>query len=84
MSYEEYQAWQLYFVIEPFGWGHLSALLYNLNRGEGKPMGQDELLDERLKEALEALSGGSEISGLSGEARRQAILQAVKRDMGIK
>ena len=84
MSYEEYNLWQIYFSLEPFGWGALNALLFNINRGDGDAVSQDELAEKRLNAILEAQRQLFGIEYESEEDRVRAIREAIKRDMGVK
>lgn len=71
-------------MLEPFGWGALNALLFNINRGEGDPLSQDDLAEKRMNAILEAQRQLLGIEYESEEQRVKAIREAIKRDMGVK
>lgn len=87
LPYPEYHAWELYYLIEPFGWREneystaaLLAMLYNVNRGKGKAKDVGEFMRDIPSAILNELKDKPDISELS----REEIIKLIKKDFGIK
>lgn len=87
LPYPEFRAWQLFYLIEPFGFADneyrtasLLAMLYNANRGKGKAKGAKEFMRDMEKSVMD------EIQAQSAEPRkltREEIEIQAKRFFGI-
>lgn len=83
LTYKEFRSWQLFYLLEPFGWGANHAILYNINRQKGKAKSEDDLLNERAQEVLKELQEAPDFSNLSIEEQREALKKIIKKDFGI-
>jgi hypothetical protein len=87
MSYPEYRSWQLFALLEPFGfedneyhWASLMSLLYNINKGKKKARTTKSFMRNMLEETLKELEKRTprDISEMS----REELLARVKKDFG--
>jgi hypothetical protein len=87
LSYREYSDWQLYYLLEPWGWPNeeyaistILAMLYNANRGKGKAKDvrdfQRRMLESALKELAEPID--------PAEMPREELVKLIKKDFGIR
>lgn len=92
MPYPEFRAWQLYYALEPWGWHNqeyyaatLFALLYNVNRGKGKPKQPKEFTRDMARALLDALRDKPDpLEGMSYTEQREYLIRQIKKDFGIK
>lgn len=83
-SYVEYRSWELFYALEPFGWGAHHALLYNIHRGEkDKAKNEDDLLNDRAKEIITKLYE-PDLSRMTDQEKRDFIKKQIKKDFRIK
>lgn len=87
MPYAEFQSWRLFYDLEPWGWHGLDILkaeilsmLYNINRGKGRPKDVKDFLTDRLKGILAALKEPEQ----PAELTRAELLKQIKRDFGVR
>ena len=88
MPYPEYRSWQLFYMIEPWGWQNdeyhsalLAATLYNSNvtkKGNLKKI--DSFMRKMQDEALKLLKEDEDVTQMTPDE----ILRAVKKDFNIK
>lgn len=92
LPYPEFRAWQVYYALEPWGWhneefhaANLLAMLFNINRGKGKPRDAKEFMRNMEKALLDALKEQKDpLEGMSFEEQRAYMVQQIKKDFGIK
>jgi hypothetical protein len=89
LSYPEYRSWQLFYLLEPWGWENeeintvrIIAMIHNAASQTAKA--PSEFLRDPLNEILNQLKEKSNLEDLPLEERRKKILQAVKQDFRIK
>lgn len=86
LPYPEFSAWQIFYMLEPWGWENneyltaaLMALLYNMNRGEGKARKVSEFMRDMETEVLNELQEKPNIEDLP----REKVIELIKKDFGI-
>lgn len=94
LPYPEFRSWQLFHMIEPWGWGNdeyrtavLASLIYNVNRGKAKAKEVKDFMRDIPKEIFDELTNlqkTEEFQELPLEKRREIVLRQVKKDFGIK
>lgn len=86
LSYVEYRSWELFYALEPFGWGAHHAALHNIHRNpkKEKAKNEDDLLNDRAKEIIRELRPDPDMSKMSDQEKRDFIKKQVKKDFRIK
>ena len=87
MPYPEYRSWQVFYLLEPWGWANeeyhfaaLLAMLYNANRGKnGKARSVKDFMREMEAHLMKELQEAPDISTMT----REQVVAMVKRDFGI-
>jgi hypothetical protein len=86
MPYPEYRSWELFYLLEPWGWHNSEyhaavnmAMLYNINRSKGKPKEVKDFFRDMPKEILDQLKEAPDVNELS----REDIIKRIKKDFGI-
>lgn len=72
------------FYLEPFGWGALNAMLYNINRGDNPAKSQDDLLNETSKSIIGELTKVSNFENMTTDEKRAFIKRQLTLGLGIK
>ena len=72
------------FYLEPFGWGALNTMLYNINRGENPAKSQDDLLNETAETIIGELTKVTKFENMSVEEKRAFIKRQLAQGLGIK
>ena len=87
LPYPEYHAWELFYLLEPFGfendeyhYASLLSMLYNVNRGKGKAKDAKEFMRDMHKAVLGQLVDTQDPAELS----RDELIKQIKKDMRIK
>lgn len=88
LPYPEYRAWQLYYLLEPWGWHNeefhfaaLLAMLYNANRGKkGKTREVKDFVRDMEKAVLQELAEKPDVA----ELPREELIKMIKKDFGIR
>lgn len=92
MPYAEYRAWQLYYMVEPFGWHDNEyrtaielTMQYNANKGKGKAKQVKDFYRDMPAEVLKQFTSDepAELDGMTFEQRRAYIQAQIKKDFGI-
>jgi len=83
----EYRRWQLFYLIEPWGWqdaeyrtAAVLSRLYNVNSGKGKQREVKDDMRDMTGEILKRLEGSPIPDDMPFEQKRELILAAIKRD----
>ena len=91
MSYVEFRSWQLFYLLEPWGWQNEEyyaavnmAMLYNINRSKGKVKEPKEFMRDLEGELLKQLEAERDLADLSVDEQREILIRQVKKDFGIK
>lgn len=91
LPYPEYRSWELFSILEPFGWENdeyraasLLALIYNVNKGKGKAKTPKDFMRDTQAEILKQLEQAPDISDLPIEEQREILMRQIKKDFGIK
>ena len=86
MPYPEYRSWELYYLLEPWGWQNdeyhsavNSAMLYNINRGKNKAKSADDFMRDLPADFMRELDKPQ-----VEEMTREEIVKQIKKDFGIK
>jgi len=86
MPYSEFRSWQLFYMLEPFGWhdneyrtAAILAMLYNANRGKGKAKQVKEFTRDVEAAIYNELKDQSKVDTMT----REQIVSAVKKDFGL-
>ncbi|MBI3165171.1 MAG: hypothetical protein HYZ24_10850 [Chloroflexi bacterium] len=89
MPYPEYRDWRTFSIIEPLGWwndeintARILAMLHNMRAKEPKEI--KEFIRDIPGELLKQLEQAQDMDDLAPEEKKQKILEAVKKDFGIK
>lgn len=87
LPYAEFRAWQMFYLLEPWGWhdeeyrtASVLTMLYNANRGKGKPRKLTDFMRKMATAVLNELQQPPDLSQMS----RDEIVAMVKKDFGIK
>ena len=90
MPYPEFRRWQLFYMLEPWGWqdneyktASLLAMLYNANAGKGKGKAQLYYMRDMAKEVLKQLEPKPNLSALPVEQQRELVTQSMKSFFGV-
>lgn len=91
MPYAEYRAWQIYYLIEPFGFHNdeyrtaiMLTMQYNANRGKGKAKQVKDFYRDMPAEIMKQFATEPpELDGMTFDQRREYIKAQIKKDFGI-
>ena len=91
MSAPEFQSWQLYYVLEPWGWQndeYRTAVLLAQNYNMRKPKKSharkpSDFMRDMFKAAIREMSEPPDMAGMTDEQRREFIKAQIKKDFGI-
>ena len=89
MPYPEYHSWELFSLVEPFGWHNteyaiasVMAMLYNVNRGKGKPKKTQYFMRDMVDLVITELNK-KENELRTSELTREELIALIKKDFGI-
>lgn len=88
LPYPEYRSWQLFALVEPWGWQNdeyhfaaLLAMLYNANRGKkGKARDVKDFMRNMQEAVMRELAEQPDVT----ELPREKLVEMIKKDFGIK
>lgn len=82
----EYHKWELYYLIEPWGWhnteyllGRLLAEIYHI-----ASRGKQRFTPKQFMRELDKIELPPDLSGMTKDERKKYIRECAKRDFGIK
>lgn len=92
LPYPEFRSWQIYYLLEPWGWenleylaGSVLAMLYNVNRGKkGKAKEPKHFMRDMEAALLKQLKEMPDIDNMPNEEKREHLIRQIKQDFGIK
>ena len=86
MPYPEYRSWEMFYIIEPFGFHNQEylnasnlAMLYNINKGKGKTKETKDFMRDIPKAILSELKEKKPMPELT----REELIKIIKKDFGI-
>lgn len=86
MPYAEFRSWKMFAMLEPFGFdadeyhtAALLAMLYNVNRGKGKPKDVKDFMRNMTRAVLSELDQQPAFEDL----QREEQIRKIKKDFGI-
>ena len=87
MPYPEYRSWELFYLIEPFGFANDEyrmatnlSILYNINKGKGKAKEPKEFMRDMPAMLLSELKEKPSVETMS----REELIRQIKKDFGIQ
>jgi hypothetical protein len=91
MPYAEFKRWQIYYLLEPFGWHDEEyrtaialTMFHNANRGKGKSKKVKDFYRDMPSDILSHFQDTPrELDGMSYEQQREFIAAQIKKDFGI-
>ncbi len=92
MPYPEFFSWQLFYLLEPWGWhneefhaANLLTMLFNTNRGKGKAKDTKDFTRNMEQAILDVLKEQiNPLEGMDFEQQREYLMKQIKKDFGIK
>lgn len=90
MPYPEYRSWQLFYMIEPWGWHNdeyhfalIATTLHNVNVSKKANLKKVDVFIRKMQdEALKLLKEDEDLS--PEQMTRDELIRAVKKDLNIK
>lgn len=89
LPYPEWKSWYVFSLVEPWGWwnteeqaARVLTMLHNVNAKKAKA--PKDFMRDMVRELLEVLKPPVNLDDLPEEERRRMIIEAVKRDFGVR
>lgn len=89
MPYPEYHSWELYALVEPFGWHNeeyqtasVVATLFNVNRSKGKPKKVKDFMRDMEKLVIAELEREEQELQVASLTREE-LITLIKKDFGM-